>query len=76
MLCAGHKLNLDSPHVSGLSKSSLLTRVVRYLRFGGDPVVRRIRKAMYLSLVLVLPGILARRLLRLKDLWSMAMNWR
>ena len=70
MLCAGHKLKLASAHVAGLKRSALLARVSRYLRFGEDPVARRIRLAIFLSLVLVMPKIIARGLLRLKDYWN------
>jgi glycosyltransferase involved in cell wall biosynthesis len=70
MLCAGHKLSLDTPHVAGLRITTLFARIIRYLRCGDGPRLKRVRGTIYLSVILFVPAILARKLLRLKDRWS------
>jgi len=70
MLCAAYRMKLDSPHVCKLTRKALLSQVVRYVRFGEAHPVKRIPQSICLLLVMVLPGKLARQLLRLMDVWK------
>jgi glycosyltransferase involved in cell wall biosynthesis len=68
-LCTGYKIELDSPYVSVLTRFALLRLLIRYLRFGTLHVAKRITQFAYLSLVILLPGIYARQMLKLLHAW-------
>jgi glycosyltransferase involved in cell wall biosynthesis len=64
ILCAGHKLGIDSPYNSKLKRIVLIKNILHYLRVGPSQLTKRIVQTLYLLAVIFLPSIYAKKLLR------------
>ena len=68
-LCTGYKMALDSPYILIWTRAALLRQINRYRRFGTSHIAKRILEFICLSVIILIPEIFAKQMLRLLHAW-------